>query len=166
MSRTVNLSINESCRWSKRRRIGAPRLASESWRIQFAFHPAAIEARERFVEWLVAANDLSGARLELEQLIQLSDRPVAARATERTARLMIQSQLPADAVYYYRRLESKFGDVTVRDNLTGSDLVKIARAAKEVDFDPRLCGLTWTAGPMKIGTIGDPICVVFARRRP
>jgi outer membrane protein assembly factor BamB len=116
----------------------------------FAFHPAAIDAQQQFVEWRVQANDPGGARLLLQKLADDSDRIVAAKAHERLARLMLQSQLPADAVYYYRALESRFADVMVRDGLTGAALVAQVRAAKELDFAPQLRGLLWSEAPLRL----------------
>ncbi len=130
----------------------AERSADDCHRIAtlFAFHPLALEARQRFVEWLVAAHDISGARLELQQLCEHSDRVVAARATDRLARLMLQSQLPADAIYYYRQLESKYPEVVVRDNLTGADLTKQARASIDADFEPKFRGVLWKPTPLRL----------------
>ena len=116
----------------------------------FAFHPAAIEARQRFVEWLVGANDLSGARLILQQLLEYPDQTVAARATERLARLMMQSQLPADAVYYYQQLESRFADVTIRDGQTGMALAEQARKTDKLHFEPKMRGLLWKDSPLRL----------------
>lgn len=116
----------------------------------FAFHPVAIKSRQRFVEWLVAAKDFSGARLELQKLVEHSDSAVAARAIDRLARLMIQLKLPADASYYYRQIESRFGDIIVRDGLAGTALVAQVRAAKEVDLDPGFYGVLWKASQLKL----------------
>ena len=109
----------------------------------FSFHPAAIETRRRLVEWLVEAQDFAAARLVLQQLSGHAVPTVAAAAVERLARMMIQLQLPADAVYYYQLLDSKYGDVIVRDGLTGSHLVTEARAIPELDFSEHLRGVTW-----------------------
>ncbi len=116
----------------------------------FAFHPAAIKARQRFVEWLVQSRDLAGARLLLQQLIEHSDPSVAGNATERLARLMVQSRLPADAVYYYRQLESKYSDVIVLDGKTGATLAGQARAAGELNFEPRPRGVIWKDGRLRL----------------
>ena len=102
----------------------------------FSFHPAANEARIRLVEWLVEAGDPGRARLVLQQLIEQPDRNTAAHAIERLARLMISSQQPADAVYYYEQLASHYADVVIRKGVTGAKLVADLRDAKELDFTP------------------------------
>lgn len=116
----------------------------------FSFHAAAVAAKQRFVEWLVDAKDFAAARLVLQQLANSPERPVAARAIERLARLMIQSRLPADAVYYYGLLDSQYGDVIVRDGQTGQMLEAQARSNKELDFGPRLYGVLWKDAPLSL----------------
>ncbi len=115
----------------------------------FSFHPAAINARQRLVEWLVDAKDLAGARIVLQQLVGDSNQTVASQAVERLARLMIQVQRPADAVYYYELLRSKYPDVLVRDGMTGIKLADAARENKELNFEPATQVLTWPETPMR-----------------
>ena len=115
----------------------------------FWFHPSSTATRERLVEWLVEAEDFGGARIVLQQLADDSNRAVAAKATERLARLMLQNQLPADAIYYYRLLESAFSDVVIRDSLTGGSLVAQVRAAKQLDFDSPRRDVPWPTTRMQ-----------------
>ena len=116
----------------------------------FAFHPTGVKARERLIEWLVQSNDLAGARLEIERLIQHPQSEVAGRATERMARLMTESQRSLDAIYYYRQLESRFADAPIRDGQTGTQIVAKIREAGQLDFEPRSIGARWKPKPMKL----------------
>jgi hypothetical protein len=116
----------------------------------FSFHSAAVAARQRFVEWLVEAKNLAAARLVLQQLADSQDKSIAAQAIERLARLMIQSELPADAVFYYQKLEAQYPDVVVRDGQTGAMLAKQARGNSELDFGPRLFGVLWKSGQLRL----------------
>ena len=116
----------------------------------FAFHPASIAARERFAEWLIQSEDVSGARIVLQGLFEHSDKAVAARATDRLARLMIESHLPLDAVYYYQLLDSKFAKTVVRGEQTGAMIAAEARVAEQLDFTPQLKGIPWKASPLRI----------------
>ena len=109
----------------------------------FSFHPAASVARQRLAEYLVAANDFSGAQIVLQQLVEDPDRVVAANAVERLARLMVQRRLMADAVYYYHRLDSTYADVTIRDGLTGAKLVAEARGNPDLPFGAPVRTATW-----------------------
>ena len=115
----------------------------------FSFHPAAISARQRLVEWLAEAKDLAGARIILQQLVNDPNQTVASQAIERLARLMIQSQKPADAVYYYDLLRSKYPDVMVRDGLTGARLADAAREKNELMFEPQAHVVTWPQTPLR-----------------
>ena len=115
----------------------------------FSFHPTAISSRQRLVEWLTEAKDFAGARIVLQQLVEDSNRTVASQAIDRLARLMIQCHQLADAVYYYRLLGSKYPDVIVRDGLTGAMLVESAHLNKELDFEPRMHGVTWPEAPLR-----------------
>ena len=116
----------------------------------FAFHSSGMAIRERFVEQLIEANDLAGARIELERLAELSDKSAAARAIERLARMMAQSQHPMDAAHYYGLLETEFAEIPVRDGKTGKQLVESVRATHEIDFEPRLHGAVWKANPLQL----------------
>ncbi len=89
----------------------------------FAFHPASISVKRRLVEWLIDTNDLGRARLVLQELAGDPDSVVAANAIERLAQLMVRSELPADASYYYQLLQSRYAETIVRDGLSGSRLV-------------------------------------------
>ena len=115
----------------------------------FSFHPAAMSARQRLVEWLAETKDFAGARIILQQLVEDSSETLASQAIERLARLMVQCQQPADAVYYYGLLGSKYPGVIVRDGLTGARLAEIARENKELNFEPRLHGMTWPETPLR-----------------
>ena len=115
----------------------------------FSFHPAAISAKERLVEWLVESRDFSGARIVLQQLVDQSDRGVSARAIERLARLMVTSQLPKDAAYYYGLLETAFADVVIRDGKTGAMLATEVKAKKGLDFESREHGVAWPTAPLR-----------------
>ena len=115
----------------------------------FSFHPAAISARQRLVEWLAEAKDFAGARIILQQLVDSSSQTVASQAIERLARLMIQIQRPADAVYYYGLLKSKYSDVMVRDGLTGSGLADAARANNKLIFEPQTHVVRWPETPLR-----------------
>lgn len=116
----------------------------------FAFHSAASVAQRRFVEWLIDANDLGGARIQLQQLAEGADRSVAARAIERLARLMIQSKLPADAVHYYRLLETRYADVVIFDNQTGAQFAESVRKAGALNFEQQERGVMWKSTPLQI----------------
>ena len=116
----------------------------------FSFHPAANQARVRLVEWLVEAGDPGRARLVLQQLIEQPDRNTAAHAIERLARLMIMSQRPADAVYYYEQLASRYADVVIREGVTGAKLVADLREAKELDFTLTEQPSLWPTTPLKL----------------
>ena len=115
----------------------------------FSFHPAAISSRQRLVEWLTEANDFAGARIILQQLVEDSSQTVSSQAIDRLARLMIQCHQLADAVHYYRLLESKYPDVIVRDGLTGAMLAETARKNRELDFEPRIHGVAWSDAPLR-----------------
>lgn len=114
------------------------------------FHPEAAALQESLIEDLITAGDFGGAQIELLKLTTLDNRPVAARATERLARLMIQFKLPEDAVHYYQLLEKRFGDVIIRDNVKAADLVNQWRA--EGKFAPRTSRRMpdWNARPLEI----------------
>jgi len=116
----------------------------------FAFHPAAIDASHRFVEALIEGNDFSGARLILQGFADRSEKPVAARAIERLARLMVQQHLPDDAVYYYRLLESDYGDTVVRDGKTGVTIANEARTSNQLEFEPHQRGVSWKETPLRV----------------
>ena len=109
----------------------------------FSFHPAGIRARQRLVEWLAEAKDFTGARIVLQQLVEDSNQTIASQAIERLARIMIQCQRPADAVYYYELLKSKYPDIIVRDGLTGVGLANAARENKQLIFEPQKQVATW-----------------------
>ncbi|WP_010583797.1 outer membrane protein assembly factor BamB family protein [Schlesneria paludicola] len=116
----------------------------------FAFHPAAVRAIEASVESLILANKSGQARIVLQQLIEHPDANIAAQATDRLARLMMQCHQAADAAFYFRRLESKFENVVVRDGLTGAELAARARADHSADFEPRPTGVAWTSNRLKL----------------
>lgn len=116
----------------------------------FAFHPAAVDASYQFVEALIEGRDFSGARLILQEFSERSDHVVAAKAVDRLARLMVQQRLPDDAVYYYRLLESSYGDTVVRDGKTGEAIVKEARTSNQLNFEPHQRGVSWKENPMRV----------------
>lgn len=115
----------------------------------FSFHPSAVDARFKLVDWMAQAQNFAGARLVLQQLKENSDSAVAAAAIERLAKMMTQLQLPADAVYYYELLQSKYGDVMVRDGLTGAQLAAEARTNTELDFAGHPRGVAWPTSPLR-----------------
>lgn len=116
----------------------------------FAFHPVGAKARERLVGWLIQTNELAGARIELERLMESTHPEIAGRALDRLGNLMRQAQLPLDAVHYYRRLESQFADVPIADGKTGSQIVADLRATGQLDFELKNLGSRWTPKPMKL----------------
>ncbi|WP_397571532.1 PQQ-binding-like beta-propeller repeat protein [Schlesneria sp. T3-172] len=115
----------------------------------FSFHPAAVHARFKLLDWLVAAEDFASARLVLEQLTDSSDRSVSEKAIEQLARMMVQLKQPADAVHYYQILESQYGDVVVREGVTGSALAAEAKTSSELDFGEHQRGVTWPSTPLR-----------------
>lgn len=114
------------------------------------FHPLVTPVKESLIEELAAAGDFAGAEIELLKLTAGTDRLVAARATLRLARLMEQTQLPADAAYYYRTLETEFGDVAMSGGLTAADLVKQLRTDGKVADEPRVRVSAWDERPLQL----------------
>ncbi len=114
------------------------------------FHPFAVSLKEAVIDDLATAGDFSGAELELLKLTSGADRLVSARAILRLARLMEQFNLPADAGYYYRSLESEFGDVVVADGVTGAELVKRLRTESKVADAKRVRVSAWDERPLQL----------------
>ncbi len=121
------------------------------------FHPAVAALHESLIEDLATTGDFGGAQLELLKLANSSDRAIAARATVRLARLMEQFQLPADAAYFYRSLESEFGDVKLGDGVagaeagvTGAELVQRLLAEGKVQTAKRVRGPAWDERPLQL----------------
>lgn len=94
------------------------------------FHPACAPLGELLVEDLAGAGEFGAAQIQLLKLVGGEDRVVAARATARLARLMVQFQLPLDAEFYYQSLEGEFADVPIEEGVTGAEFVKRQRPAK------------------------------------
>lgn len=117
----------------------------------FAFHPASLSARERYVGWLTSNGDVIGARLVLQSLSESDDRSVAARATEKLALSMIDAGLYDDAVYYYQQLNTQFATVSVRDNLTGAEIVTRAKSTSDkLNFESTSGDPHWKDSPMRL----------------
>eukprot|EP00456_Euglypha_rotunda_P080911 TRINITY_DN786_c0_g1_i1.p1 TRINITY_DN786_c0_g1~~TRINITY_DN786_c0_g1_i1.p1 ORF type:complete len:1610 (-),score=376.83 TRINITY_DN786_c0_g1_i1:1606-6435(-) len=114
------------------------------------FHPAAITLQETLIEEIANAGDFSGAQLELMKIATGTDRPAAARATERLARLMEQFQQPADAAHYYRQLESEFADVVISDGATATELVKRLNSEGKIAAIAKTRGAVWDERPLEL----------------
>ncbi len=113
------------------------------------FHPAVGALQESLIEDLAKAEDFGGAQIELLKLAAGGDRTVAARATLRLARLMEQFQLRADAAFYYRTLESEFGEVAHSDGATMAGMVQTLRSEGKVDPKKPVRGV-WDERPLQL----------------
>jgi outer membrane protein assembly factor BamB len=86
------------------------------------------EARLEVAEHLMR-EDAPGRALEAEMhLLRLletsSDTEIRARAIEALARLLLRKGFLEDALPYYRRLNTEFGKVLIREGKTGADLFR------------------------------------------
>jgi outer membrane protein assembly factor BamB len=91
-----------------------------------------IEARFQLAERLIRENAFLEAELHLLQLRHQEDPPLAARAVEALARLMIRKGLLEDAAYWYRLLGRDYAKVVVRDGKTGADFAKTLATDKRL----------------------------------
>lgn len=90
----------------------------------FRSHPAAVPVARELIEQLAGRRDFLAAERLLLRWHRGEDRTLAAAATERLARLMLEFQLPGDAAEFYRALETRFGDVRLESGKTGAELVR------------------------------------------
>ncbi len=89
----------------------------------------------------------------MRQLARSASPTDAAHATERLARLMREFKLPADAAYYYRQLERRFGAVPWKDGQTCAQFVASLRSAGNFpDAPPPV--LDWPADAVRVERMG------------
>ena len=119
------------------------------------FHPSAVPLRESLIEDLASAGEFGGAQMELLKLASSTDRIVAGRATLRLARLMEQFQMPADAGYYYKALQTQFADVVVANESTGAQLVQQLQSDGKIVSETKPSVPAWDERPLELmqGTI-------------
>ena len=146
------------------RRIAALRVAAEGSdeaRLKFVTlfrsHPEAVVVRRQLAESYAQRGDFLPAEQLLMQIAR-GPGPAAAEATARLARLMLEFKLPADAAYYYRQLEQRFGKEKVNidatnDGQTGAQLVEGLRAAGKFP-DSRPPVLDWHADSVRVERLG------------
>ena len=85
------------------------------------------QARLQLAEMLVASNSADDQReIRNRHLYELAsqhgDRELAAKATDALAQLMIRKKLLDDAVFFYRKLGSEFGDVKSARRQDGAEI--------------------------------------------
>lgn len=93
----------------------------------FVRHPESNGVRLALAENYAARGDFLPAEHLLLQLQQNSDMAIAAAATERLARLMLDTKLPADAAYHYHELETRFAAAVLPGGKTGAQTVQALR---------------------------------------
>ena len=107
------------------------------------------KARLELAERLIDDNVFLEAEMQLHILRDQADRPMAGRAVEALARLMIRKGLMEDAAYFYRLLGRDYADVLIKDGKTGSDFYN--ELATDKRFLPFLDDLQsiWGGGKIK-----------------
>ena len=124
----------------------------------FRDSPQAAVVRRDLAEVYARRGDFLPAENLLLQIVRQADRPAAADALARLARLMAEYKLPADAAYFYSSLERRFGDVTLPAGgkgagETGAQLVKTLRdTGKFPDAPPAV--LDWQSDAVRVERIG------------
>ncbi len=154
-------AVADSTRAAFDRRITALRAEAEtshSARARFVTlfpnHPQTAVLRRELAESHARFGDFLAAEHVLRALSRGRDLSVAAEATERLARLMVDSRLPADAAWYYRELEQRFGAVVVRDGQTGAQIIKTLRDAGRFPEAP-LPLLDWHSDAVRVERMGS-----------
>ncbi len=153
-------ALPEPMRATIDRRIAALRTqaeASDEARLKFVTlfrsHPEAAIVRRQLAESYAKRGDFLLAEHLLLKLSRGSDATLAAEATERLARLMLEFKLPADAAYYYNDLEHRLGAVPLREGQTGGQFVQALRdSGKFPDAPPPV--LDWHADAIRIDRLG------------
>ncbi len=115
--------------------------------------PQSASARRELAEIYARRGDFLPAENLLWQVVRQSDRPQAADALERLARLMVEYKLPADAAWNYDLLERQFGDVALPSGRTGGEVVKALRDSGKIPESPPAV-LEWQADAVRVERIG------------
>jgi outer membrane protein assembly factor BamB len=154
-------AVADPARAALDRRITALRAeaeASDSARARFVTlfpnHPQTAVLRRELAESYARRGDFLAAEHLLRALSRGRDLRVAAEATERLARLMVDSRLPADAARYFHDLEERFGAVVVRDAQTGAQIVKTLSDAGKFPEAP-LPLLDWHSDAVRVERMGS-----------
>ncbi len=116
---------------------------------QFAYLPAAVEGRGRFVDMVIAGGNAIEAEMLLRQEARSRDRAVGGRATARLAELLRKSGRAEDAAVCYRRLAYEFGEVDCGGGTTGKQIVERLPGDDEVRrwFQP---DKSWPLGAVEV----------------
>lgn len=134
--------------------LAQPADAQRRFVTQFGFHPAAAGVKKALAEACAGRGEFLATEHLLLELQKNSDPAIAAAATERLARLMIEFKLPADAAYYYAQLEGKFGTATV-DSKTGAQVVAALRDTGTYPRDPAVeTPFHWQDHELKVERMG------------
>lgn len=75
---------------------------------------------------------------------------MAAWGLWKLGELMELLKLPADAAYFYHRLETYAGDVVLPDGRTGADVVREVRESGRVPLDSSHAGVPWDDRALKL----------------
>jgi len=94
----------------------------------FGVHPWAENVRLKLAAGLIEAGELLEAELMLTRLERSADDTVRATAVAEMARLLERERRYEEAVRYYQKLASEWGDVVCRDGKTGKTLSEEAMA--------------------------------------
>lgn len=93
--------------------------------------------------------ELVESELALLRLLASGDEELAAFATEKLARMMIEAERPAVAVGYVELLHDRWADVPILDGKTGRELADAWRADPE--FERVFAGeSSWPMGPVEV----------------
>ncbi len=126
-----------------------------------AFHPHVLPLRQRLIEDGWQAENFAATELELMLLAESANRPAAAWAVSKLAALMEERGLPDDAVAWYRRLETDFGQDRLPTGPTGAELVQDIRRQERLRFERQSTPVEWSDGPVRavrsvVQTFGQP----------
>jgi outer membrane protein assembly factor BamB len=93
----------------------------------FEFHPQSIAVRHQLIEDLASAGQGAEAEFNLLRLARHADPQVAARASERLARLWNDLGYPRDAEQQYTDIERRWPDIALPDGRTVKQTVDALR---------------------------------------
>lgn len=119
----------------------------------FGRHPEADRMRLELANEAAGRSEFILAEHLLRELQGSENRTTAAAATERLARLLLDSKLPADAAVCYRELEQSFADVVVAEGKTGARCVAELREAGRLPSAEPIA-LDWHAQELRLEKMG------------
>lgn len=120
----------------------------------FGYHPAAVPVQQKLVEELATRGDFLAAERLLLHLQSSSEPQLAATATERLARLMLEHKLTSDAGWYYNQLQQRYPSEKLADGKTVTELLASLKDSDQLPSATRTGWSDWHADGVQVQRMG------------